>query len=58
MEVRTKRIDLKTTHEEADVINPQQVVALADMGCTLINVICDDKDVCVIIAYFFADESL
>ena len=62
MEVRTKalvqRIDLKTTHEEADVIIPHQVVALADMGCKLINVICDDKDVFVIIAYFFAEESL
>ena len=58
MEVRTKalvqRIDLKTTHEEADGIIPQQVVALADMGCKLINVICDDKDVFVIIAYFFS----
>ena len=46
MEVRSdslfQRFDLKTTHEEADVIIPQQVVALADMGCTTINVICDD----------------
>ena len=58
MEVRTKRIDLKTTHAEADFIIPQQVVALADMGCKLINVIWDAKDVCVIIAYFFAEESL
>ena len=62
MEVRTKalvqRIDLKTTHEEADVIIPLQVVALADMGCKRINVICDDKYVFVIIAYFFAEESL
>ena len=35
MEVRSdalvQRFDLKTTHEEADVIIPQQVVALADM---------------------------
>ena len=62
MEVRTKalvqRIDLKTTHEEADVIIPLQVVALADMGCKRINVICDDRYVFVIIAYFFAEESL
>ena len=53
-----QRIDLKTTHEEADVIIPLQVVALADMGCKRINVICDDKYVFVIIAYFFAEESL
>ena len=29
---------MKTTHEDADVIIPQQV-ALADMGCSIINVI-------------------
>ena len=43
MKVRSKalvkRIDLNTTHEEADGIIPQQV--LADMGCKKINVICD-----------------
>ena len=37
MEVRcdalVQQFDLKTTHEEADFIIPQQVVALADMGC-------------------------
>ena len=46
MEVRSdalfQRFDLKTTHEEADVIIPQQVAALADMWCKTINVICDD----------------
>ncbi len=40
MEVRSdalvQQFDLKTTHEEADVIIPQQVVALADMGCETI----------------------
>ena len=43
MEVRSdaliQRFDLKTTHVEAYVIFPQQVVALADMGCKTINVI-------------------
>ena len=37
MEVRSyalvQRFDLKTSHEEVDVIIPQQVVALPDMGC-------------------------
>ena len=62
MEVRSdvlvQRFDLKTTHEEADVIIPQQVVALADMGCKTINVICDDTDVFVLLAHYFAKESL
>ena len=63
MEVRSggalvQRFDLKTTHEEADVIIPQQVVALADMGCKTINVICDDTDVFVLLAHYFAEESL
>ena len=31
-------IDLNTTHEEADGIIPQQVMALADVGCKTINV--------------------
>ena len=39
-------------------IIPQQVVALADMRCTLINVICDDKVVFVIISYFFVEENI
>ena len=62
MEVRSdalvQRFDLKTTHEEADVIIPQQVVALADMGCKTINVICDDTDVFILLAHYFAEESL
>ena len=62
MEVRSdalvQRVGLKTTHEEADVIIPQHVVALADMGCKTINVICDDTDVLVLLAHYFAEESL
>ena len=62
MEVRSdalvKRFNSKTTHEQADVIIPQQVVALADIGCKTINIICDDTDVFVLHAHYFADESL
>ena len=62
MEVRSdalvQRFDLKTTHEGADVIISRQVVALADMGCKTINVICDDTDVLVLLAHYFAEESL
>ena len=54
MEVRSdalvQRFDLKTTHEGT--------VALADMGCKTIKVICDDTDVFVLLAHYFAEESL
>ena len=53
-----QRFDLKTTHDEADVIIPQQVVALADMGCETIHVICDDTDVSILLAHYFVEESL
>ena len=62
MEVRSdalvQRFDLKTTHEGTDVTIPLQVVALADMGCKTIKVICDDTDVFVLLAHYFAEESL
>ena len=34
------------------------MVALADLGCKTINVICDDTDVLVLLAHNFAEESL
>ena len=62
MEVRSdalvQRFDLKTTHEGTDVTFPLQVVALADMGCITIYVICDDTYVFVLLAHYFAEESL
>ena len=62
MEVRSdalvQRFDLKTTHEGTDVTIPLHVVALSDMGCKTINVTCDDTDVFVLLAHYFAEESL
>ena len=61
MKVRSKtlvqRIDLNTTHEDADGIIPQQVLALVDVGCKTINVICD-TDVYALLANYIAVESL
>ena len=58
MKVRSKalvqRIDLNTTYEEADSIIPQQVMALADVGCKTVNVICDETDVYVLLAIYIA----
>ena len=34
------------------------MVALADIGCKTINVICGDTDVFVLLAHYFAEESL
>ena len=46
------RDDLRTTHEEADVIIVQQMVNLSQHGCLSIKVICDDTDVFVLLMYF------
>jgi len=51
--LQRERIDLWTTHEEADVIIVQQVVKIANEGVKSIRVICDDTDVFVLLMYFF-----
>ena len=47
------RIDLKTTHEEADVIIPQQMVYAVSQGAKTIIVICDDTDVFVLLLHYY-----
>ena len=42
------RPDLKTMHDESDVIIPNQVEYLANLGCCRIKVISDDMDVFVL----------
>ena len=44
------RVDLMTTHEEADVIIPQQVMSAARHGNTSIIVISDGTDVFILLA--------
>ena len=53
-----EKTDLKTTHEEADVIIVQQIVHLALKGAQSIQVISDDTDVFVLLLHFFALEKL
>ena len=43
------RDDLKASHEEADVIMPQQMVVLANQGSSSIEVISDDTDVFILL---------
>ncbi len=52
------RPDLKTMHEEADVIIPNQVVYLESLGCCTIKVISDDTDVFVLLVHYYADKKL
>ena len=52
------RLDLKTMHEEADVIIPHQVVYLASLGCCSIKVISDDTDVIVRLVHYYAEKKL
>ena len=52
------RPDLKTMHEEADVIIPHQVIYMASLGCYSNKVISDDTDVFVLLVHYFAYEKL
>ena len=53
-----KRDDLRTSHEEADVIMIQQVFHAAEHGGSLIKVVCDDTDVFMLLANFVEKHTL
>lgn len=53
-----QRCDLKTLHEEADIIIPRQVVYLASVGCQKIKVISDDTDVFVLLIHYYLEMNL
>ena len=57
-EFQILRPDLKTMHEEADVIIPNQEVYLANLGCCRIKVISDDTDVFVLLVHYYTDKKL
>jgi hypothetical protein len=44
-------VDLRTTHEKADVNIPRQVVQAIEEGAVYIKVICDDNDVFVLLLH-------
>ena len=50
--VAIERRDLETTHEEADVIIPRQVVDAITQGSRCIEVICDGTDVLIDMHWF------
>ena len=53
-----ERPDLRTTHEEADVIIIQQVVYLASAGKSNIHVLADDTDVFVLLLHHYHTKEL
>jgi len=53
-----ERPDLRTTHEEADVIMVQQMVLLASSGVPSIRVISDDTDVFILLLHFYQLKEL
>ena len=57
-EFQILRPDLKTMHEEADVIIPNQVVYLAYLRCCRIKVISDDTYVLVLLVHYYTDKKL
>ena len=54
------RDDLRTTHEEADVIDVQQVIKLEADESIMIDVVCDDTDVFVqpVLLHFSRQENI
>ena len=44
---------MSTTHEEADVIIPQQVITAIEEGATCVKVISDDTSVCFINGFLY-----
>ena len=53
-----QRIDLRTTHEEADVVIIQQVLYLASIGIKNIRVVADDTDIFVLLLFYYATRQL
>ena len=53
-----ERADLRTTHEEADVIIIQQAVHSANSGKNSIRVIADDTDVFILLIHFYKINQL
>ena len=46
-------LDMRTSHEEADLIVVQQCYKAVSEGCSSVTIISDDTDVFVLLAYFY-----
>ena len=58
MDVAITRHDLVSTHEEADVILPQQLINATSQGAKNVALVCDDTDVFVLLLYFYLQKQL
>ena len=57
--IETLRQDMKTTHEEADVIIPQQIhIAKQSRKVQNFKVICDVTDVFMLLLYYYITEKM
>ena len=56
--VRLRRGDMQTSHEEADVIIPQQVLQAVNEGNQCVKVICDDTYVFILLMYFYHQQKV
>ena len=56
--IQTKEIDVRTTHEEADIIVVKQCYGAVSNGCSSVKVISDDTDVFVLLAFFYLKQNL
>ena len=54
----TERMQLKTTHEEADVIVVQQAIRLASFGKQSIHIVADDTDIFTLLLHYFKAQNL
>ena len=52
------REDVITSHEEADVIIIHQMVKAAASGVKIINIVCEDTDVFVLLLHFYTKLNL
>ena len=56
--IKTLHYGMSTTHEEVDVIIPQQVITAIKEGATYVKVISDGTDVFVLLLHFYIEWSL
>ena len=55
--IQTKKIDIRTTHEEAAIIVIQRCYGAISNGCSSAKVISDDTDLFVLLAFFYLQQN-
>ena len=55
--IKARESDMRTSHEEADIIIVQQCYGAVSAGCRSLKVISDDTDVFVLLTFFYLHQS-